>query len=61
MGKMLPVDEREPTHKPAVVCAICGATDQLTFDGEVFRCRGFHTGIIKRPIPFKDIFGRRAQ
>lgn len=53
---MVRVDEHAPTHKPAVVCIVCGGDDSLTLVGDEFVCRGPHTRHKKRPIPFPDRF-----
>lgn len=48
---MVRVDERFPTHKPAVVCAMCGGDDELIFRNGAFQCRGEHTKHRKVQIP----------
>lgn len=58
---MIPVDEQYPTHRPAVVCKLCGGTTGLKPDGEDFVCRLRCDGKVKRPIPSPDRFRTRKE
>lgn len=53
---MLFVDERFPTHEPAVQCEVCGGDDELVYRDRKFLCRGTHTYHHKAPIPAPDKF-----